>query len=161
MLNRRTIQRINNRPKQVNRWPLLAIGAGSLALAGMLYVLLGSPILALPALLVGVLGVPVAYRTQKAKNITALDYDNLSDEVKNRFSGVQQACEALSSSERIWHLRDGAAQWTSRNGDAAPPPPREPVRVGLLETPGIRANAPIWGIDALEAKVFFFPRKLY
>jgi hypothetical protein len=36
-------------------------------------------------------------------------------------------------------------------------PPREPVRVGLFETPGIQTNVPIWGIDAVEAKVFFFP----
>jgi DnaJ-domain-containing protein 1 len=29
--------------------------------------------------------------------------------------------------------------------------------VGLLETPGIRADVPIWGIDAGNTKVFFFP----
>jgi hypothetical protein len=40
MLNRRTLQRINNRPKQVNRLPLLALGAGTLAFAGLLYTLL-------------------------------------------------------------------------------------------------------------------------
>jgi len=157
MLNRSTIQRINNRPRQVNRLPLLAIGARSLALAGMLYALLGSPILALPALLVGALGILGAYRTQKASSLTTLDYDNLSGEIRARFSGVQQACEALSSSEGIWRLGGSAARWTSRNGDAAPPPPREPARVGLLETPGIRANVPIWSIDAGEAKVLFFP----
>jgi DnaJ-like protein len=157
MLNRRTLQRINNRPKQMNRLPLLVIGAGSLALAALLYALFGSPMFALPALLVGTLAVLAAYRTQKARSITTLAYDNLSDKVKARFSEVQEACEALTSSEVIWRLKGGAEQWTSRNGDAAPPPPREPAQVGLLETPGIRANVPIWGIDAVEAKVFFFP----
>ena len=40
MLNRRTIQRANNGPKQLNRLPLRLIGAGSLAVAGLLGVLL-------------------------------------------------------------------------------------------------------------------------
>jgi hypothetical protein len=156
MLNRRTLQRINKRPKQLNRLPLLSIGAGSLALAGILYALLGSLLFALAALLVGALGVLGAYRTQKAQSIIPLTYD-LRSEIRARFSRVQQACEALSSSERIWYLRGGAGQWTSRNGDAAQPPPREPAQVGLLETPGIRANVSIWGIDAIETKVLFFP----
>ncbi len=157
MLNRRTLQRINNRPKQINRLPLLLMAAGSVALAGLLAALLDFLMPALAVLLVGALGVLGAYRAQKASSVTTLNYDDLSDEVRARFSEVQQACEALSSSEMIWRLRGRAAQWTSRNGDAAPPPPREPARVGLIETPGIRANVPIWGIDALEAKVFFFP----
>ena len=157
MLNRRALQRINNRPKQVNRLPLLVVGAGALAAAGILYALLGLSMFALAALLASALGVLGVYRAQKTRSVTTLNYDGLSDKTRAHFSGVQEACEALSSSQMIWRLRGGAAQWTSRDGDAAPSPPREPVRVGLLETPGIRANAPIWGIDALEAKVFFFP----
>jgi hypothetical protein len=160
MLNRRTLQRINNRPKQLNRLPLLVIGGASLVFAVLLYALLGSLLFALPVLLVGALGVLVAHRAQKAKSITTLTYDNLSAEVNARFSEVQEACEALSSSEMIWRLRGSAARWTSKNGDAAPPPPREPVRVGLFETPGIQTNVPIWGIDVVEAKLFFFPEAI-
>jgi hypothetical protein len=32
--------------------------------------------------------------------------------------------------------------------------------VGLLETPGIRANIPIWGIDIGEARLLFFPEAM-
>ena len=31
------------------------------------------------------------------------------------------------------------------------------MEVDLLETPGIRANIPIWGIDIGEARLHFFP----
>ncbi len=47
MLTGRSITRINNRPRRVNRLPLVAIGGGSVALAALLYVLLALALLAL------------------------------------------------------------------------------------------------------------------
>jgi hypothetical protein len=157
MLNRGTLQRINNRSKRVNRLPFLAIGAGSLALAALLYVLSGSRVLALAALFVGALGLLAAYMAQKARSITSLTYDDLDGDLATRFAAVREACKDLASSEMIWRLSDSPEQRTLKAGDVSFPPEREPARVGLLETPGIRANIPIWGIDAGDRKIFFFP----
>ena len=157
MLNRRTLQRINNRTKRVNRLPFLAIGAGSLALAALLYVLSGSRVLALAALFVGALGLLVAHAVQKARSIISLTYDELDADLAIRFAGAREACKDLASSEKIWRLSNSPDKPTLKAGDISFPPAREPVQVGLLEPSGIRANVPIWGIDAGDRKMFFFP----
>src|SRR5215212_7818968 len=157
MLTRKTLARINERPRQVSRLPLAAIGAGSVVLAALLFVLTSSLPVGLAALAAGAAGVLVAYRAQEARGITSLTYANLRGEVKARFSAVQEGCEALSSAGMIWRLRGPLDQRTRKSGYTSPPPAREPAPVGLLETPGIRADAPIWGIDAGDAKIYFFP----
>jgi hypothetical protein len=157
MLTRGTLQRINNRTKRVNRLPFLAIGAGSLALAALLYVLLGSRVPALAALFVGVLGVLGAYRVQKARSITSLIYDDLDGDLAIRFAAVREACKDLASSEKVWCLTEAPEQRPLKAGAISFPPERKLARVGLLEPPGIRANIPILGIDAGERKIYFFP----
>jgi hypothetical protein len=157
MLTRGTLQRLNNRSKKVNRLPFLAIGAGSLALAALLYVLLGSRVFALTAVFVGILGLLVAYMAQKAGSKTSLTYDDLDGDLAIRFAAVREACKDLASSEKIWHLTDAAEQRTLKAGDISFPPEREPAQVGLLEPPGIRANIPIWGIDVGNRSLYFFP----
>ena len=157
MLTRRTLARLNERPKEINRLPLMVIGAVSLALGGALYILASSPLLALATLAAGVLGGLGTYKAQKARSITPLIYDDLDGDVALRFAAVGEACKDLSSSERIWHLSDSPEQRTLKAGDTYFPSEREPARVGLLEIPGIRANVPIWGIDAGDGKIFFFP----
>ena len=158
MLNRSTLKRINERSRKVNRVPLVAIGGGSLALAALLYVVLGSPTLALAPLFVGVLCLLATYMVQKGRSITSLAYGDLEGDLALRFAAVREACKDLASSEKIWRLGDSPEQRTLKAGDISFPPEREPARVGLLETPGIRANVPIWGIDAGEVEeIFFFP----
>ena len=126
-----------------------------MVLAALLIMLTSSLLLALVALLAGAVGVLVAYRAVGAGRIITLTYDNLNDEVAARFSAVREACEALSATEMIWRLGDGA-ELAPRAGIAISPE-RTSVAVSLLETPGIRTNVPIWGIDAGDAKLFFFP----
>ena len=157
MLTRRTLARINARPRKINRLPLAAIGAGSLVLGAILFVLASSPLIALAALLAGALCVLGAYRVQKASSIISLTYDNLDGDLATRFAAAREACEELASSQRIWRLSDTPERRTLKAGDVSFPPEREPAPVGLLETPGIRANIPIWGIDAGDRKIFFFP----
>jgi hypothetical protein len=41
--------------------------------------------------------------------------------------------------------------------EAAPTPERDPAWIALLPTPGIKANVPVWGIEAGEGTLFFFP----
>jgi len=36
-------------------------------------------------------------------------------------------------------------------------PEREPAKVGLLHPPGIKADVPVWGIEAGDESIFFFP----
>jgi hypothetical protein len=157
MLNKRTLATINAQPKQVNRLLLALIGAGSLALGGVLFVLASSPLFTLAAFAAGGLGVLGAYRVQKAKSITSLTYDDLGANLAVRFAAVREACKDLASSEKIWRLSDSPEQRTLKAGDVSFPPERESARVGLLETPGIRANIPIWGIDVGDKTIFFFP----
>jgi hypothetical protein len=155
MLTNRTLARINNRPRKVGRLPLLAVGGGTLVLAALLYVFEVLPTFAILAVLGGgALLVLLLYITQKAT--ISLSYKgNLDEETSARFSSVREALEGLASSERVWRLPDTAK--LPKTGEVAPSTEREPARVGLLPTPGIRADAPVWGIEAGDVSIFFFP----
>jgi hypothetical protein len=157
MLTNRTLARINNRPREVGRLPLLVVGGGTLILAGLLYVFEVLPSFTILAVLGGgALLVLLLYRAQKAKTIISMSYKgNLSEEAASRFSSVREALEDLASSRRIWRLPDSAK--LPKTGEVAPSPEREPARVGLLSTPGIRADVPVWGIEAGDESIFFFP----
>src|SRR5215212_5184573 len=157
MLTNRTLARINNRPKEVGRLPLLAVGGGTLILAALLYVFEVLPPLATLAVLGGgALLVLLLYARQKAKTTIRLSYKgNLSEETASRYSEVREALEGLASSEGIWRLPDSAK--LPKAGEVAPSPEREPARVGLLPTPGIKADVPVWGIEAGDERIFFFP----
>src|SRR5215208_380205 len=157
MLTNRTLTRINNRPRKVSRLPLLAVGGGTLILAALLY---ASEILPSFAIL-GVLGggvvlVLILYGTQKAKMTIRLSYKGkLEKETSTHFSEVRETLEGLASSGRIWRLADSAK--LPKPGEVAPSPEREPARVGLLSTPGIKSDVPIWGIEAGDESIIFFP----
>ena len=154
MLTGAKLRRINDRPRRANRLPLLAIGGLSVALAALLYGPLAFPMLAPVALLAGILGAVSVHRAQRAGAITSLSYEGKLDEgTLARFSEVSGALEALASSERLWHLTGPAP----RPPKAAPTPERGPARAGLLKTPGIRSDVPIWGLEAGGHTVFFFP----
>ena len=157
MLTNRTLARINNRPRQVNRLALLVVGGGILVLAALLYMLKIMPPFAIIAVAGGgALLVLLLYVTQKAKTTISLSYkDNMDDEAASRFSGVQEALEGLASSEGIWSLP--ASSKPPKAGEVAPIPERDTVSVGLLPTPGIKADVPIWGIEAGDETIFFFP----
>jgi hypothetical protein len=154
MLNKGTLKRINDRPRKARILPLA--GAGAVALGVALLALAPSPLCALAAVPVGALGIFAAYRAERERQITTLSYDDLEGDLAAHFSDTREAMEALSSSERIWRF-SGEAGRVTRAGDVAPAPERTPVWVDLLDTPGIRANIPIWGIDVGEARLLFFP----
>jgi hypothetical protein len=157
MLTNRTLARINNRPRKISRLPLLAVVGGTLILAALLY---ASEILPSFAIL-GVLGggvvlVLVLYGTQKAKMTIRLSYKGkLDKETSTRFSEIRETLEGLASSGRIWRLADSAR--LPKAGEVASTPERELARVGLLPTPGIKSDVPVWGIEAGDESIFFFP----
>jgi hypothetical protein len=156
MLTNRTLARINKRPRVVNRLPLLAALGGTPILAALLYVLGVLPPFAILAVLGSGTLLVLLYRTQRAKMTIFLPYrGNLDEETSARFSSVREALEGLASSGMVWRLPKSAK--LPKTGEVAPPPEREPARVGLLPTPGIRADVPIWGIEAGDVSIFFFP----
>ena len=157
MLNKGTLKRINDRPRKARLLPLG--GAGAVVLVVALLMLSPSPLIALAALPVGALGVFAAHRAEGERRLTTLDYENLSGEEAARFSTMGAALEALASSKALWHLDDAAGR-VSVSSEGAPAPERTPVRVGRLDTPGIRASLPIWGIDAGDESLMFFPEAL-
>jgi hypothetical protein len=79
----------------------------------------------------------------------------LDKETSTRFSEVREPLEGLASSGRIWRLADSAR--LPKAGEVAPSPERELARVGRLSTPGIKADVPVWGIEAGDVSIFFFP----
>src|SRR5215203_951970 len=157
MLTNRTLTRINNRPRKVNRLPLLAVGGGVLILTALLYASELLPPFAILAILGGgALLVLLLYGTQRAKTTISLSYKGSLDKGTSvRFSEVQETLEGLASSGRIWRLADSAK--LPKPGEVAPSPERKPARVGLLSTPGIKSDVPIWGIEAGDESIFFFP----
>src|SRR5215212_7893890 len=100
MLTNRTLARINNRPSEIGRVPLLAVGGGTLVLAALSYVYeILPPFATLAVLGGGILLVLLLYVTQKAKMTIRLSYKgNLSDEVTSRFASMREALEVLASS---------------------------------------------------------------
>jgi hypothetical protein len=157
MLTNRTLARINNRPREVGRLRLLAAGGGTLVLVAPLYVSeILPPLTALAVLGVGALFTLLVYVTQKAKTTIRLAYKgDLDDKTASRFSDVQEALEGLASSEGIWSLPVSSKR--PKAGKVDPTPERDPVRVGLLPTPGIKAYVPIWGVGTDDGTLFFFP----
>jgi hypothetical protein len=161
MLTNSTLARINKRPRGVDRRPLLAIGAGTLAataLAALAFALGMAPYFAPLAVLGG--GAVLAlllYLRQRAKMTVRLSYKKgkLDGEVASRFSEVREALEGLSSSEGVWTLP--VSSEPPKGGEVGPMPERDTARVGLLPTPGIKADVPVWGIGAGEGTLFFFP----
>jgi hypothetical protein len=161
VLTNRTLARINNRPREVGRRPLVVVGAGTLAvtaLAALAFALGMAPYFAPLAVLGG--GAVLAlllYLRQKAKMTVSLPYKKgkLDGEVASRFSKVREALEGLSSSEGVWTLP--VSSEPPKGGEVGPMPERDTARVGLLPTPGIKADVPIWGIEAGEGTLFFFP----
>src|SRR5215213_10122205 len=157
MLTNRALARINNRPRKVVRLPLLAVSGGTLILAALLYVYEILPMFATLAVIGGgILLVLLLYISRKAKTTISLSYKgNLDEETASRFTSVREALEGLASSGRIWRLPDSAK--LPKTGEVAPSPEREPAKVGLLSTPGIKADVPVWGIEAGDESIFFFP----
>ena len=103
MLTNRTLAQINNRPRKVNRLPLLVAGGGTLVVAALLYAFAILPPLAILGVLGGgVLLTLLLNATRKSKTSIRLSYEgNLEAGVASRFSEAQETLESLASSEGI------------------------------------------------------------
>lgn len=157
MLTKDKLQQVNDRSAKTRIWPLAVIGAGALALATVTAVLAPYPMALAPTvLLAGAAGVWVAHARERRRGTVSLDYTGLEGEMGVRFSTVQRACEDLAASEKIWRLAERRKP-PLKAAAGAMGPERERATVGRLETPGIRASVPIWGVEAGGQKILFFP----
>lgn len=157
MLTNRTLARINNRPREVRRLPLLAVGGVTLVVSALLYVFGILPPLAILALAgSGALLVLLLYVTLKRKTTIPLSYKgNLNEQKSGRFSEIQGSLEDLASSEGLWRMTESGR--LPKASQVLQAPERVAAKVGQLPTPGIKADVPIWGIEAGEGTLYFFP----
>ena len=152
MLTKQKLTEMNSRGSRPDRRgaaPYAALGAVVAAVAAGLLVsyAFGAVVL--------LLGAAVAFFLSSPLGAPKVElFYNLDAEAKASFSGVQEACEALAGSEKVWRV-DGDGE--TADGVVAPADPRHPVSVGLSKTPDFSANVEIWGIEGDEEKLFFLP----
>ena len=156
MLNRRTLARINDRPRGWGAFVYAALGAvvAAAACAFLLSYVIGGAVL-----LAGGGLAYLSYRRDAEARVVELHYD-LGGAATGRFSVVRAACEALAGAEGIWRVEEVSGEPDAGFVGAIPgkdAAPRRPVEVGRLETPGISANVDVRGIRAGDTSLFFLP----
>jgi DnaJ domain len=97
--------------------------------------------------------VPVRNR-DKARRTTSITYPSTND----RFAAIQRAFENLAEAKRVWHIESKQQNWDwKRQAGANSLVSRKQARVGPIDPPFISTNLTIWGVNAGNLKVFFFP----
>lgn len=146
MLNKKTLERINGRPRGMGPVPFVVLAAVVVALAAgyFLSLVLGAAVLA-----AGSTSGFLLYRRRGRERIIRLEYD-LDSKLAERFARIGEACRVLSGSDEI---RSESRQHPPRRADEQQPV----IEAGLLQTPGISTNVEIWGFGLPERKLFFFP----
>lgn len=147
MLTKKTLERINGRPRSAGPAPFMALAAVAVALAAgyFIHFVLGGAVLA-----AGVAGGFLLYRRRAQERTIRLNY-NLDEKLASRFARIGEACKALSNSEE---LRLEARQNSPKQAGKEE---RPRIEAGLLQTPGIQANVEVWGFGLPQRKLFFFP----
>lgn len=158
MLDKRTLSRINARPR--GRGRAVYVAPGTLAVAAAAALLLSYAVGAV-VLLAGAAGVFLLHRRDAEARTTRLTYD-LGGETAARLASVREACEALADARKVWRVEEDAQEPGASSSygvelsfDAGTP--RHPVEVGPMEMPGISTNVEIWGIKTGVASLFFLP----
>lgn len=154
MLDRKTLAKINNRPRGRGAFAYVALGAVVAAACAFLL----SYVIGATVLLAGGGLAYLLYRRDAEARVVELHYD-LKGEAARRFSVVRAACEALAGAEGIWRVEGGPGEPEAAFVGAMPGKEgaRLPVEVGRLKTPGISANVDVCGIGAGDTSLFFLP----
>ena len=97
------------------------------------------------------------HKGDEFKRTTPLFYE-LEQDALNKFSAIQQACEALSRSTRIWRIQTTQQNFDwKRNAGASSLITRQAVYVGRQQPPFIATNVDVWSINLNDMTLFFMP----
>ena len=154
MLDRRTLARINDRPRGRGAAPYVALGAVVVAALCAFFTFA----LAAAVVLAGCALAFLLHRRDAQSRSVELRYD-LKGEDAGRFAAVVAACEALAGAQKVWRVREVPGEHDVSFGGAitARGGSRGPVEVGRLQTLGFKANVDVWGISAGGTSLFFLP----
>lgn len=95
------------------------------------------------------------------KRTTPLFYE-LEQDALTKFNAIQQACEALSGSARVWRVQTNQPTWDwKRNAGASALITRQPIYVGRQQPPYIATNVEVWSIKLNDMALFFMPDYLF
>ncbi len=157
MLDKRTLARINDRPRGRGSAAYAALGAVVAAVAAGLLI---SYAAAAVLLFAGGAGAFLLHRREVEARTTRLGYD-LDGEAAVMFDGVREACKALSGARRTWRIEEDAVTPVASSDDTVLTfdggASRHSAEIGLMEPPGISANIDIWGIKTDAMSLYFLP----
>lgn len=101
------------------------------------------------------------HKGDELKRTTPLFYE-LEQDALNKFNAIQQACEALSHSARIWRVQTEQPTWDrKRNAGASSLITRHPVYVGRQPPPFIATNVDVWSVKLNDFTLFFMPDYIF
>ncbi len=157
VLDKRTLARINERPKGRGSPTHAAFGV---AITVAVVALLGSYTLAAIVLLVGAAFAFLLYKRNARVQTVVLTY-NLSGEMAENFSAIQEACGGLADAERVWRVEGETKDTGAPSYGAAltfnEGMKRSPVEVGPMKMPGVSTNVKVWAIKTGAVSLFFLP----
>lgn len=148
MLTKKTIKRINSRPRSTGPAPYVAALAAVVAALAVGYYI--HFVVAAAVLAAGAAAGFLLYRRRARERTIRLEYD-LDERLATRFARIGEACKVLSGSEEI---RFEARQHPPKRAEKEE---RPRIEAGLLQTPGIQANVEVWGFGLPQRKLLFFP----
>jgi hypothetical protein len=178
------INQINETAKQMRYAPFAVLATFALSfvafiifplIAGMISVAsgipVGEPLLSILSVISFVLATAVfiaglifswkIYKGDQLKRTTPLFYE-LEQDALNKFTAIQQACEALSRSARIWRIQTEQPTWDRRrNAGASSLLTRHPVSVNRQSPPFIATNVDVWSIKLNDYTLFFMPDYIF
>ncbi|MGF1513575.1 MAG: J domain-containing protein [Elainellaceae cyanobacterium] len=96
---------------------------------------------------------------QRKRRLTTLHY-HCDHEFQLRFAAIQQACEVLARTEKIWLEAKRKSLQRSQTYAGASQViqlSNTPVKVCCIQPPFIRTNLPVWSIDVGYLALFFLP----
>lgn len=101
------------------------------------------------------------HKGDQLKRTTPLFYE-LEQDALNKFNAIQQACEALSRSARIWRIQTQQPTWDQkRNAGATSLITRHSVHVRHQLPPYIATNVDVWNITLNDLTLFFMPDYIF
>jgi hypothetical protein len=177
------LNQINSNAKQMRFAPFAVLGTVALSALTFAFVLgLGAPfadhflkdrdsainIASIAAVVTTslplILGMVFSWRVHKGdelKRTTPLFYE-LEQEALDKFSAIQQACDALSGSARVWRVETNQPTWDwKRNAGASAIITRQPISIVSRQPPYIATNVDVRSIKLNDMDLFFMPDCLF